>query len=80
MKPLNLTQAEFARHIGVPVQRINEIVNGRRGISAETAMLFAKAFSTSAETWLNLQVMYDISSCEFDSGHVKPIKQRKVAH
>ena len=50
-----LTQVEFAAHIGVPVQRVNEIVRGRRGVSAETAWLFSQAFGTTPEFWLNLQ-------------------------
>jgi addiction module HigA family antidote len=52
--PLNLTQVALAEHLGVPVQRINEIVKGKRGITPETAWLFAQAFQTSPEFWMNL--------------------------
>ena len=61
LKPLGLTQVAFAAHIGVPVQRINEIVRGKRGITPETAWLFAQAFGTSPEFWVNLQANYDLA-------------------
>jgi addiction module HigA family antidote len=60
LNPLGLSQVAFAGHIGVPVQRINEIVRGKRGITPETAWLFAQAFGTSPEFWLNLQTNYDL--------------------
>lgn len=60
LNPLELSQVAFGKHIGVPVQRINEIVRGKRGISPETAWLFAEALGTSPEFWLNLQTNYDL--------------------
>jgi len=60
LDPLGITQVDFAKHIGVSLQRVNEIVNGKRGITPETAILFAQAFDTSPEFWMNLQVMYDL--------------------
>ncbi len=60
LNPFGLSQVAFAAHIGVPVQRINEIVRGKRGITPETAWLFAEAFGTSPEFWLNLQTNYDL--------------------
>jgi len=63
LKPLGLTQMAFAKHIRVPVQRINEIVRGKRGITPETAWLFAQAFGTSPEFWVNLQANYDLARC-----------------
>ncbi len=60
LKPMHLTQVMFAQHIGVPVQRINEIVNGKRGITPETAWLFAQAFGTTPEFWMNLQANHDL--------------------
>ncbi len=61
LRPLEITQVDLAKHLGVPVQRINEIVRGRRGITPETAWLFAQAFKTSPEFWINLQVNYDLA-------------------
>jgi addiction module HigA family antidote len=60
LNPLGLSQVAFATHIGVPIQRINEIVRGKRGITPETAWLFAEAFNTGPEFWLNLQIHYDL--------------------
>ena len=60
LNPLGRSQVAFAGHIGVPVQRVNEIVRGKRGITPESAWLFAEAFGTSPEFWLNLQSKYDL--------------------
>ena len=59
--PLEMSQVGFAEHIGVPVQRVNEIVRGKRGVTPETAWLFAQAFGTTPEFWLNLQTNYDLA-------------------
>ena len=61
LEPMGLTQSAFASHIGVPLQRVNEIVLGKRGVSPETAWLFSQAFGTSAEFWTNLQHAYDLA-------------------
>ena len=58
-----MTQAAFAGHIGVSVQRVNEIVRGKHGVTAETAWVFAQAFGTSPEFWLNLQAQHDLVAC-----------------
>ena len=60
--PLGLTQVKLAAHIGVPVQRINEIIRGKRGITPETAWLLAQAFGTTPQFWVNLQANYDLAS------------------
>lgn len=61
LKPLGITQVAFAQHIGVPTQRINEIVRGKRGVTPETACFFAQALDTSPEFWLNLQSNHDLA-------------------
>ena len=61
LEPLGLTQVALAKHLGVPVQRINEIVNGKRGVTPETAWLLAQAFETSPEFWIDLQVAHDLA-------------------
>jgi addiction module HigA family antidote len=58
--PMNLTQRELAEGIHVPYQRINEIVNGKRGITPSTSLRFAKFFGTSAGFWMNLQLRWDL--------------------
>ena len=60
LNPLGFSQVAFAAHISVPVQRINEIVRGKRGVTPETAWLFSEAFGTTPEFWLNLQANYDL--------------------
>ena len=59
--PLQVTQVAFAKHLGVPTQRINEIVRGKRGVTPETAWLFAQAFGTTPEFWVNLQSLHDLA-------------------
>jgi addiction module HigA family antidote len=59
--PLRVSQVALAAHLGVSVQRINELVKGKRGVTAETAWLLAGAFGTSAEFWVELQSNYDLA-------------------
>lgn len=61
LNPMEFSQVAFAEHIGVPVQRVNEIVRGKRGVTPETAWLFAQALGTTPEFWLNLQTNYDLA-------------------
>ena len=61
LKPMGVTQVAFAKHLGVPVQRINEIVRGKRGITPESAWLFGQALTTSPEFWMNLQNLHDLA-------------------
>lgn len=58
--PLGITQVYLASHIGVPVQRVNELIRGKRGVTPDTAWLLSKAFATSPEFWLNLQAACDL--------------------
>ena len=74
LAPLNLTQVQFAAHIGVPVQRINEIVRGKRGITPDSAWLFALAFGNSPQFWLNLQANHDLALNRPDKT-VKPLQE-----
>lgn len=60
LKPLGLSQYRIAKDIRVPPRRINEIVLGKRGISAETALRLARYFGMSDRYWMNLQVRYDL--------------------
>ena len=61
LQPLAITQKALAAHIGVPLQRVNEIVRGRRGVSPSTAWLLAGALGTSADFWMNLQTQHDLA-------------------
>lgn len=60
MKPLGLSANQLARDIDVPPGRISEIINGKRSITADTALRLGKYFGVSPEIWLNLQVDYDM--------------------
>jgi addiction module HigA family antidote len=60
LKPLGLTQRELASAIDVPFQRVNEIVNGRRGVTPATAVRLAQFFGTSSGFWMNLQTSWDL--------------------
>ena len=60
LEPLGVTQHRLAVAIGVPPRRINEIVHGKRGITADTALRLARFFGTSERFWLNLQSRYEI--------------------
>ena len=60
LRPMGLSQNALARAMDVPPRRINEIVLGKRAITADTALRLARAFGTSAEFWMNLQASYDL--------------------
>ena len=60
LTPMGLTQRELADAIHVPYQRVNELVNGRRGVTPSTALRLAKFFGTSADFWMNLQLRWDL--------------------
>ncbi len=60
LNPLGITQVQLAKHIGVPVQRVNEVVRGKRGITPETAWLLGQALGTTPQFWVNLQSNYEL--------------------
>jgi len=62
--PLGLSARALAREIGVAPNRVTEILNGERGITAETAILLGRRFGTSARFWMNLQVAHDLAVAE----------------
>jgi addiction module HigA family antidote len=61
LDPLGISQLEFAEYLRVPVQRINGIVRGRRGVTAETAWLLAQSLGTTPEFWVQLQTAHDLA-------------------
>ena len=60
LTPMNLTQRELAEAIHVPYQRVNEIINGKRGVTPATALRLARFFGMSAGFWMNLQLRWDL--------------------
>lgn len=60
--PLEISQTKLAEHIGVSLQLVNTLINGKRGITPETAWKLAQAFKTSPEFWMNLQTQHDLAA------------------
>jgi len=60
LKPMGITQRELSDLIKVPYQRVNEIINGKRGITPSTALRLAQAFNMSEDFWLNMQLRWDL--------------------
>jgi addiction module HigA family antidote len=71
LEPLNLTVTEGARLLGVTRQALNNLVNGRAGISPEMAIRLAKAFGSRAEVWLGMQMAYDLAQARRHEGRIK---------
>ncbi len=67
MQPLGLSINRLARELRVPVNRMSEIVNGKRGISADTALRLARYFATTPEFWMNLQAAHDLDLAQRSS-------------
>jgi addiction module HigA family antidote len=61
LRPLGLTQAELARALHIPLNRVNEMVRGKRGVTAHSALLLAEYFGNSPEFWMNLQTAHDLT-------------------
>lgn len=64
LAPLGISQYRLAKDIGVPPRRINEIVKGRRAITADTALRLSRYFGLSAQFWMNLQTRYELDTTE----------------
>lgn len=77
LKPMEISQYRLAIDTSVPPRRINEIVHGKRGISADTALRLSLYFGTSAEFWMNLQSKYDLET-ERDRSESEIKKQVRV--
>ena len=70
LNPMGLTQRELADNIRIPYQRVNDLVNGRRGITPSTALRLAKFFNMSADFWMNLQLRWDLYFAQQDESNV----------
>ena len=87
MKPLNLSQYRVAKDIGVPPRRINEIVHGKRAMSADTALRLGRYFNMSTDFWFNFQNHYDVEIAKEKLGNklqlevkiLKVDKKKKVS-
>jgi addiction module HigA family antidote len=81
LKPLGMSVNQLAKALGITAARLNDIVRGRRGITADTALRLARYLGTSAEFWLGLQLEYDLRIVEAKTRAAieRRIKPRKVA-
>jgi addiction module HigA family antidote len=78
LNPMGLTQRDLADGIHVPYQRINELINGRRGITPSTALRLSRYFGTTPDFWMNLQVRWDLYETEkAEARELKKIKRRR---
>ena len=75
LEPLGVSQYRLAKDISVPPRRINEIVHGKRSITADTALRLARFFGTTERFWLNLQVRYDL---EVEKDRLSGVLERDV--
>jgi len=69
LKPLEMSQVELAEKMGVPIQRVNTLINGKRSMTAETAILLSRVLKTSSEFWMNLQVACDLYDAQKSLEH-----------
>ena len=82
LEPLGMTQSELAERIGVPFQRVNSLVNGRRNLTPDTALRLSKFFGTSAAFWMNHQLRWDLFFAQRDGkselASIRPYRLRKT--
>ena len=80
MEPFGLSATALAKAVGVTPARINEIVRGRRGITAGTALRLARYFNTDAQSWMNLQARYELElATQNEADVLRTIRPREVA-
>ena len=80
LNPMALTQRELSQAIRVPYQRVNELINGRRGVTPGTALRLAKYFGVSADFWMNLQIRWDLYQAQRkESRHLEKIQPRAAS-
>ena len=81
LEPLQLTQAALSRALKIPLNRVNELVKGKRGVTAETALLLAAYFGNSPQFWMNLQTSHDLTKARVTSKKAISAvrKRRRVA-
>ena len=75
LEPMKISQKQFAHHLGWTYARLNEIVNGRRNVSADSALAFGEALGTGPEFWLNLQRNWDLWHAMGSHDRVPPLRR-----
>jgi addiction module HigA family antidote len=79
LEPLGLSVTEGAKVLGVTRQTLTKVINGRSGISPEMAIRLTKAFGSTPETWLRMQLAYDLATARKDEGKIK-VRRQHVPH
>ena len=83
LEPLRITQTELAERIEVPFQRVNSLVNGRRGLTPDTALRLSRVFGTTPGFWMNHQLRWDLYHAKLearvDLKRIKPIRRKDLA-
>ncbi len=82
LKELDISQNQLGRDLGIPPQRINQIVQGKRSITTDSALRLSKYFNTTAQFWLNLQMKYDLEMAKVNyvvDRINKEVRQREKA-
>ncbi|HTF24635.1 MAG TPA: HigA family addiction module antitoxin [Candidatus Limnocylindria bacterium] len=84
LEALDMSAAELARKLGVPTNRVTQILNGTRSVTGDTALRLAHFFGTSAQFWLNLQNLYDLRLAQKKAGKsvkaLPKLKRRELVH
>jgi antitoxin HigA-1 len=84
LEALEMSAAELARKLGVPTNRVTQILNGTRSVTGDTALRLAHFFGTSAQFWLNLQNLYDLRLAQKKAGKsvkaLPKLKRRELVH
>ena len=75
LEPMKMSQSELAKEMGVPIQRVNTLINEKRGVTAETAILLSDILKTTAEFWMNLQSRYDL---EMEQDHLGNVLKKQI--
>ncbi len=78
LEPLGMSAAVLATALDIPANRLTEIIAGRRGVTADTAIRLARYWGTSVDLWLGLQATYDVAVAESNTDY-KNVKRRKAA-
>ena len=78
LEPMQISQKTFAQHIGWTYARLNEIINGKRGITADSALTLAEAFEMEPEFWLHLQMIWDLWQATQTHKSVSPLTKPNI--
>lgn len=84
LEPLEMSQTDLARRMDVPFQRVNSLVNGRRGITADTALRLSRVFGTTPGFWMNHQLRWDLFHARESAGDaldkIEPVPRDDLIH